>query len=81
MVLREKADMAARAIGFYPPESGRDSNGRPFRVVLRIYPTVLNHCQWYLIAAQWAVIPAVQPGLPISAIYRLSALCLTQILK
>jgi hypothetical protein len=28
----EKADTAARAIGFYPPESGRDSNGRPFSV-------------------------------------------------
>jgi hypothetical protein len=34
IILREKTDasQAARAIGFYPPESGRDSNGRPFNV-------------------------------------------------
>jgi hypothetical protein len=34
IILREKTDasQAARAIGFYPPESGRDSNGRPFNI-------------------------------------------------
>jgi hypothetical protein len=31
-MLRERADDAARAIGHYPPESGRDSNGRPFSI-------------------------------------------------
>jgi hypothetical protein len=27
MMLRERAAAAARVIGYYPPESGRDSNG------------------------------------------------------
>jgi hypothetical protein len=41
MILREKADasQAARAIGFYPPESGRDSNGRPFSVDVENLPS------------------------------------------
>jgi hypothetical protein len=47
MILHEKADasQAARAIGFYPLESGRDSNGRPFSVdiedLLEPLPVVL----------------------------------------
>jgi hypothetical protein len=38
MALHEKADMAARASGFYPPEGGRDSNGRPFSVDIEDLP-------------------------------------------
>jgi len=42
MMLRERAEAAARAIGYYPPESGRDSNGRPFSVDIEDLP---NHWQ------------------------------------
>jgi hypothetical protein len=31
-MLRKRADATARAIQYYPPESGRGSNGRPFSV-------------------------------------------------
>jgi hypothetical protein len=38
MMLRERADTAARTIDYYPPESGRDSNGRPFNVDIEDLP-------------------------------------------
>jgi hypothetical protein len=47
MCFREKADtsQAARAIGFYPPESGRDSIADHLALILRIYSAIPNHYQ------------------------------------
>jgi hypothetical protein len=40
MMLRERAEAAARAIGYYSPEGGRDSKGRPFSVDIEYYPII-----------------------------------------
>jgi len=55
MILREKVDTAARAIGFYPRRAEEIPMADHLASILRIYPTTAGG--------------------------RLSALCLTQILK
>jgi len=39
VILRERADAVARAIGYYPPESGRHSGGRPFGIGVEDLPS------------------------------------------
>jgi hypothetical protein len=68
MILRKKQIRLQEQLDFIH----RRAEGIPMAdylaLILRIYPTVPNHCQWYLVVTQWAVIPAVQPGLPIASL-------------
>jgi hypothetical protein len=48
MMLRERSEAAARAIGYYSLESERDSNGRPFSVGIEYYSyPIIRHQNYH----------------------------------
>jgi len=80
MMLRERADAITRAIGYYPLESGRYSNGDHLALISRIYPITLRPpavicCQHYHQQRYSTVTAMLVTVTQIPAICPPSALC------